>query len=137
MSSVHNGLRGRALRRHELMNRMLEVIERLIADGERFTDITVERLVSEAEVSRSTFYVYFEDKGDLLRGWFSAINAEIADAAQTWWDLDGDATRDDLRRAQRLIFEAYAPRVALLAATNDAASYDPAVREALDVEIRK
>src|SRR4051794_40080461 len=101
------------------MKRLLEVVEQLIAEGDRFTEITVEKLVGEAGISRSTFYVYFEDKGDLLRGWFTTINEEIAAAARTWWRLGATATRDDLRHAQGLIFAAYAPHVPLLAATND------------------
>ena len=42
------------------------------------SELTIERLCSQAAVSRSTFYVYFEDKGDLLRAWFSDITVELA-----------------------------------------------------------
>jgi AcrR family transcriptional regulator len=118
------------------MRKLLSASERLIADGEAFTDISVERLVSEAEISRSTFYVYFEDKADLLRAWYSDVGAELAEAARSWWALGPDATRENLRAAQQLIFDTYGPHAALMAATIDVAGYDPSTREALAEEVR-
>jgi hypothetical protein len=38
-------------------------LEKLLAEGESFTGLTVERLASVAGVSRSMFYVCFEDNG--------------------------------------------------------------------------
>jgi len=55
-----------------MRRRLLEVVQQLLDEGESFTEMSVERLVSEAGISRSTFYVYFEDKGDLLRTTMSA-----------------------------------------------------------------
>src|SRR5256885_12848847 len=56
----------RAARRAELRARLLEVVERLLAHGESFTEMSVERLVSEAGLSPPTFSLYFQDQGDLL-----------------------------------------------------------------------
>jgi AcrR family transcriptional regulator len=89
-------------------------------------------MVSEAGMSRSTFYVYFEDKGDLLRAWFGAIEDDIVDAAAEWFALDGSATREDLHAALTRLVQAYRPHVALMAATYDAAAYDASVRELTD-----
>lgn len=119
----------RAKRRDDLRRELLVAIESLIAEGESFTEISVERLVSKASISRSTFYVYFEDKGELLRAWFQDIRQQIDAAAERWWDLDVDATRDDLRDALATVIAAYRPHIPLMAAAADAAAYDPAVRE--------
>ena len=78
---------GRAARRDELRGRLLDVVERLLGEGETFTEISVERMVAEAGIARSTFYVYFEDKGDLLEAWFGDITAELRTAAADWWRL--------------------------------------------------
>lgn len=138
MASVtRKSQKSRARRRDEIRAKLLEVIEQLLADGASFTEISIERLVSEANISRSTFYVYFEDKGDLLRGWFRDINSIITDAAQDWWSIDKDATWERLRAAQGRIFEAYRPHVPLMEATNDTAAYDPVVREALEAEMQR
>jgi AcrR family transcriptional regulator len=122
----------RAQRRDETRARLLQVVEELLDDGETFTEISVERLVQAAGMSRSTFYVYFEDKGDLLRAWFGEITDELANAAADWWELDADSTRDDLRAVLDRIIRTYRPHITLMAATYDAAAYDISVREPVD-----
>ncbi len=119
----------RAKRRDETRQRLLEVVERLLGEGESFTEISVERLVQAAGISRSTFYVYFEDKGDLLRAWYCEIIAELAESTAGWWELDGSATRDDLRAVLDRVVRTYRPHTTLMAATYDAAAYDASVRE--------
>src|SRR5665213_1836214 len=89
-------------------------------------------MVSEAGLSRSTFYVYFEDKGDLLRAWFAGVTTEVENAARDWWALGADASREDLRAALRGVVTIYRPHATLMAAMYDAAAYDPAVRELVD-----
>ena len=42
--------------------------ERLLAEGSVFSEMSVEQLITEADIARSTFYVYFEDKGALMVG---------------------------------------------------------------------
>src|SRR5260370_1065926 len=59
---THNA---RAARRDEIGRRLLVAVESLLAEGESFTEVSVERLVTEARISRSTFSVYFQDKGHL------------------------------------------------------------------------
>ena len=68
---------GRETRRDDARARLLAVVERLLADGESYTEISIERMVAEAGMARSTFYVYFADKGDLLRAWFAGITDEL------------------------------------------------------------
>lgn len=118
----------RAERRDDIRRRLLAVVENLLDKGENFTEVSVERLVSEAGISRSTFYVYFEDKGDLLRGWFDDITADLANAAGAWWSSGPDATYEDVREALGRVVTAYRPHITLMAATYDAAAYDVAVR---------
>jgi AcrR family transcriptional regulator len=122
----------RAKRRDETRKRLLDVVERLLSQGENFTEISVERLVSEAGISRSTFYVYFEDKGDLLSAWFSDIIEELVEATAGWWSLDKGATRAQLREVLDGVVRTYRPHTALMAATYDAAAYDASVRELVE-----
>jgi AcrR family transcriptional regulator len=119
----------RAQRRDDVRRRLLAVVEELLKNGESYAEISVERLVTEAKLSRSTFYVYFEDKGDLLRAWFDQVIEELDKAASSWWKLGGDATRDDLRVALAQIVEAYRPHTTLMAALYDMSAYDTTVRE--------
>ena len=122
----------RAQRREEIRDRLLTVVERLLSEGESYTELSVERLVTEAQLSRSTFYVYFEDKGDLLRAWFSEIEAEVESAARDWWALGRRSTRDELHAALGQVVAVYRPHTTLMAAMYDAAAYDQAVRELVE-----
>jgi AcrR family transcriptional regulator len=118
----------RAQRRADVRARLLAVVEELLASGESYASISVERLVAEANLSRSTFYVYFEDKGDLLRAWFAQVLDEIEHAAEAWWQVGGEATKDDLRTALGQVLRAYRPHTTLMAAVFDTAAYDSTVR---------
>ena len=126
----------RAQRRDEARERLLEVVERMLGEGASFTELSVERLVQAAGMSRSTFYVYFEDKGDLLRAWFEDITAELGEAAKDWWALDGSATREDLHEVLDRVVRTYRPHTTLMAATYDAAAYDPSVRDLVEGMMR-
>lgn len=128
-SVTRRSLSSRARRREEIRDRLLAVVERLLSEGESYTELSVERLVSDAGLSRSTFYVYFEDKGELLRAWFAEIEAEIESAARDWWALGRGSSRQELRRALAQVVAVYRPHTTLMAAMYDAAAYDQAVRE--------
>jgi TetR/AcrR family transcriptional regulator, ethionamide resistance regulator len=122
----------RAGRRAAARTRLLQVVERRLRDGETFADIKVGEIVGEAGLSRTTFYVYFEDKADLLRTWYGDVSITMLNAAQVWWDLDGSAERSDLRTALAGIVAAYRPHPELMAATHEAIGYDRGVRKAVD-----
>lgn len=107
-------------------------MERRLRDGETFADIKVGEIVAESGLSRTTFYVYFEDKADLLRSWYADVSATIATAARAWWALDATADRDDLRAALAGIVAAYRPHPELLAATHEAIGYDHGIRAAVN-----
>ena len=131
----------RAERRDLIKARLLAAVESLLAEGENFTELSVERLVSLAGVSRSTFYVYFEDKGELIRAWLTEINSELDVAAQRWWSLGGGqggtVSWDDLRVALNRVVLVYRPHTTLMAAAFDAAAYDPAVRDQVDAMMQR
>jgi AcrR family transcriptional regulator len=123
----------RDARRDDVRDRLLAVVERLLAAGEGYTEISIERIVAEAGMARSTFYVYFADKGDLLRAWFGEINGELRAAALGWWQLQPPVAFDDVRSALAGIVHTYRPYTPLMAAVYDTAAYDPAVRELVTV----
>jgi AcrR family transcriptional regulator len=114
----------RTERRGEIRDRLRAAAERLMAGGESYTELSVERLVKEAGISRATFYVYFEDKGDLLQALTEDFIQRIIEAATIWWELPADATKSDLRAAMRAIFDAYLPHKVVMSAVVEVASYD-------------
>lgn len=119
----------RADRRAQLTPILLGAVEALLEDGERYTDLTVDRIVKAADVSRSTFYVYFEDKGVLLQEFFEHIVSDLTSKAQFWWQLPHHTTKAEMKEAFRGIFDAYRPNQAVWGAVTEALSYDAGVRE--------
>jgi TetR/AcrR family transcriptional regulator, ethionamide resistance regulator len=119
----------RAQRRGEIRDRLREAVEALMVDGESYTSLSVERMVREAGISRATFYVYFEDKSDLLRALAEDFIARLIDAASAWWNLTADDGKPALREAMRAIFDAYLPHKVVMSAVVEVASYDARIQE--------
>jgi AcrR family transcriptional regulator len=137
MASVtRNAQPSRADRRAELERRLLSATERLMEEeGLAFTELSVDRLATEAGISRATFYVYFEDKGHLLRLLARQVMDEISGAARQWWQVTDRRDPNDLRAAIRSIVQTYRKHSALMAAVVETASYDPAVAAEFDALI--
>lgn len=121
--------RGRAQSREPAKQRLLTAVEHLLSQGESFTELSVARLIQEASISRSTFYLHFADKGELLRTLSSGIANELAAATSVCWDLPADATRDDVAAGLQHLVQIYLPHAGLLAAVVETAGYDTVVRD--------
>ncbi|MGB8389991.1 TetR/AcrR family transcriptional regulator [Mycobacterium sp.] len=117
------------MRREEIAQRLFVIVERLLADGSAFSEISVEQLITEAEIARSTFYVYFEDKGALMVELMDRVTQEIGGAASEWFELPATAARKDLRQALSRLAQAYRQHGRMLSAVIEAAAYDPRVRD--------
>jgi TetR/AcrR family transcriptional regulator, ethionamide resistance regulator len=119
----------RHLERRELAaRRLLPAVERLL-EHETYPELTVDQMASEADISRSTFYNYFQDKGDLLRVLAGDVMGAIVDASRVWWMLSPDASREELRTAVRHLFETYSPHAVLMLAVAESISHDSRVRD--------
>lgn len=128
-SVTRKSSRQRIRRRDELLVDLLAALQRALDDGESYMDISIARLVSDAGISRSTFYSYFDDKGDVVRLWFAETRDQIQEAAEPWWELGPSATQADARQALATLVGVYLPHARMMAAVYDAAAYDMAVRE--------
>jgi TetR/AcrR family transcriptional regulator, ethionamide resistance regulator len=119
----------RAERREAIGNRLFAIVERLLAEGAVFSEISVEQLITEADIARSTFYVYFEDKGALMIELMERVTRAVGDAANDWFHLPPAATREDLRKALGRLAAAYRQHGRMMSAVIEAAAYDPRVQE--------
>lgn len=119
-------------RRTLLTEHFIGVVEGLVEGGEAFGDLPVERLLKAGGVSRSAFYNYFDDKGDLLRAMAGLVVGEISAAGVHWWELDPDATPADLRAALQPAIDAYRRHRTILGAMFETAVGDARVREQRD-----
>jgi len=106
---------------------LLDATERLMRDGASFTELSVDRLSGEAGISRASFYIYFEDKGHLLRRLAGQVFADLADSAGRWWSVASRHSPDDVRAAMDGIVATYRRHQPVLLALNEMAAYDPVV----------
>src|ERR1700746_2691401 len=88
---------GRQQRREQMERRLLDATERLMRDGASFTELSVDRLSTAAGISRASFYIYFEDKGHLLRRMAGQVFGDLADSADRWWSVAARRDPDDTR----------------------------------------
>jgi AcrR family transcriptional regulator len=116
---------GRQQRREQLERRLLEATERLMRAGASFTELSVDRLATEAGISRASFYIYFEDKGHLLRCLAAQVFTDLADDAERWWGVASRHNPDDARAAIAGIVKSYRRHEPVLVALNEMAAYDP------------
>lgn len=129
MASVTRRARpDRARRRSEVRSKLLVAAETLLEQGRSFTEISVEDLITEAGVARSTFYAHFEDKGALLLELTDHVTSTLEVAASRWYRLPRRATRDDLRDALAELMHSHLRHRPTLAAVTEAAAYEPRVR---------
>lgn len=115
-------------RRELTTRRLLPAVERLL-ERDTYAEISVEQIAEEAGISRSSFYNYFEDKGDLLRILTAEVMGAIIDASRQWWMLPPDTSKDGLREAIAHMADVYTPHAGLMRAVADFTSRDKRVRE--------
>ena len=107
--------------------RLVEATERLLAEGTPYISLSVEQLCSEASVARSTFYVHFRDKGELVTRVAARMLDQLSAAAAAWWRPGTD--RDELLVATRGLIGVYARHRAVMSALAETAAYDAELRE--------
>ncbi|MFA6576641.1 MAG: TetR/AcrR family transcriptional regulator [Nocardioides sp.] len=115
-------------RRLVLARYFIDAVSPMLAGGESYSDISVERLITTVDVSRSTFYSYFDDKADLLRAMGEDVTQDLAEAGSHWFELGLPADREALRAALRPLFDTYRRHQMILRSITDAASYDAGIR---------
>jgi AcrR family transcriptional regulator len=119
----------RETRRVELGERILEAVSRLEEQDEPFTTVSIEKIAVEAGMGRSTFYLYFQDKTELLMVWFTAIAAEIHAVNRGWAAIDRSVVKADVHRLLEETVAVYRSNAVALSIIFDATSYDPIIRE--------
>ena len=93
-----------------------------------FTEVTVDRITTAAGLSRSSFYLHFRDKYDVLK----AMTEDVVDAlygeAERWWH--GEGPPDELvRTALEGVVRIFAENATLLGAVAEVSSYDEGFRD--------
>ncbi|HUN33488.1 MAG TPA: helix-turn-helix domain-containing protein [Trebonia sp.] len=104
---------------------ILAATRRLLAGSATFTELGVQQISAEAGVARSTFYVHFRDKTDLLMRLATTMTATSFDIASAWEPADGVRGLAD---AFLRVLGVYREHAAVLRAVTEVSTYDEAVR---------
>lgn len=132
--SVTRRASARTQRRGAAEARIFEALERLLRAGERFTTLGVQRIADEAGVARSTFYVHFADKTELLLRFEETTTRTIFDAAEAWSE-QSELTVEGLRDAVAAMLASYRDHAWAYAALAEVAAYDPEVAAAWSARV--
>ena len=107
---------------------LLEATEELLAEGASFADLGVERIATQAGITRTAFYFYFADKRELLMALTADVNKLLLEQANLWWSGEGEpAVR--LERALTNVARLFGEHAVLLKALGEVAAYDEQVAE--------
>ncbi|MEA2171282.1 MAG: TetR/AcrR family transcriptional regulator, ethionamide resistance regulator [Solirubrobacteraceae bacterium] len=92
--------------------------------GQRYSDLSIDRLAAAVKISRASFYRYFDDKGDLLLQMLGHVSDDLLGAGDAWWNLPRTATKDELRNAHRAIVGVYRRHRLVLRTVVEVSGYD-------------
>jgi AcrR family transcriptional regulator len=103
--------------------KLLNATEELLAGGATFTELGIQRISAKAGVARSTFYVYFRDKTELLL----RLTQRLGEASFSFfehWSPEDDDAKDQLCQIFCDVTSYYRKNSHLLAAVLEVAAYD-------------
>lgn len=117
-------------RRGAAEGEIFAAVERLLAQGESYTALGMQRIADEAGVARSTMYAHFADKADLLMRLTEDGTSQLFEIAEEWVltgrEDDGLAALEATQAAVIAQQRAHAP---LFSALAEVAGYDESVAE--------
>jgi len=122
----------RAARRADILLALADAAAESVSEGTSFVDLSVERLSRRAGISRASFYLYFEDKGELVRGWYGDLDGRVAGVLTEWWEADHPTPGDLVSGVLSGLAAVYAGQRFVVNAVLDTSAHDPLLREALD-----
>jgi len=115
-------------RRAATQEDLLHATRRLLEQGAPLASLSVERIVAEAGVVRTTFYLHFRDKYELIERLAAEQEAWIETIGLGTLD-DADLSRPTVQKAIDQIVAGWVENRAVLAAIIELAEYDERMRE--------
>jgi len=128
--------RARRVQRRDEVKARLGTAMLTVARDRPFSSITVEEIATAAGISRSTFYFYYRDKGDLLVDTAGQATDNLFSHAEEFWRAEGDR-RDLVRGGLSMAAATFAEHAALIRVTMEVSTYDDQVREFWESSVAK
>jgi AcrR family transcriptional regulator len=127
MASITRRPAAPARRRTDTAEHVLDAARRLLQADVSYTELSVQRIIEEAGVARSSFYAHFPDKTKLLLALAGRMSF-AAFASLEEWTPERDDALPRLIEAFTAIVAHYREHAQVLAALLEVAGYDQGVR---------
>lgn len=114
-------------RRGQTRQQILGATRRLLAQGEAFAKLSIQRIVDEAGVSRATFYLHFRSKRELIAALGRTETSEWEKISSPFL-MNPKANRKVFERAVKQLIVAWRRHHAVLAGIIELAEYDEETR---------
>jgi len=114
-------------RREAIESDVLRAVEKLIAEGHSYTELPVQRIAEEAGIARSTFYVHFPDKAQLLIRLADIATMDLFRAAEGWWQGDHRDGPEGVAATMERMITGFREHDRVLLALVELAGYEPEV----------
>jgi AcrR family transcriptional regulator len=128
MASITRGSPQTGNRRVDTAEQVLDAVERLLAAGEVYTELGVQRIAREAGIARSSFYMHFPDKTQLLLTLARRVSVGAFDAHAAW-EPDADDALERMVEGFEVIVAHYRRHAPVLSAVLEVSGYDRDVAE--------
>ena len=122
-------------RREAVEQNLLEAVESLLRQGFSYTELPVQKIADEAGIPRSTFYLHFSDKAELIVRLSDRVYDDVFAAALEWFAGDHRSGLDGLADTLHRLVEVYRAHFPVLGAVMEVASYEPMVGKAYRTRI--
>jgi AcrR family transcriptional regulator len=110
-------------KRAQVQAAVLRTTEDLLAAGNSYADLNIERIATGAGISRTAFYFYFRDKRELLMRLTEHVADVLYTEADSFFTHEGDRT-EEIRAALASIVALYHEHGPLLRAIVEVSTYD-------------
>lgn len=121
----------RVANKSRLQRRLLDAVEQALENGS-YAELSIERLLEQSGVPRSTFYYHFDDKTDLVGALAEEVLQTFESNALSWMADDDAMTKDAMLAATEELFRFYWKHRIVMVAAADSASADARIRARLD-----
>lgn len=116
-------------KRQQTTNQLVKAIETLTSKGLSFWELSVEDIIAQAQISRSTFYLHFQDKATLLEIMLENVMTELLGNLSNRDALVESKSQDDLANILKEIFKSYWPHRHILSAAIEAGHNYPGISQ--------
>jgi AcrR family transcriptional regulator len=108
---------------------VLAAVERMLGEGTRFTEISVQEIADAADIARSTFYTHFRDKTQVLSRLAEKIKDRLVGMAEAWDPSGPHGGAEGFQDFFEKVIAAHRKNFAVLTAIREIGGYDSTVSE--------